>query len=73
MFIFVITKIYNMKTNFSKTKNLNRAALKNINGGLRPIIVNCFTLCGPAGGVISNTPGVGDACSPDRKVCCICN
>jgi len=62
-----------MKTNFSKTKNLNRAALKNINGGLRPIIVNCFTLCGPAGGVISNTPGVGDACSPDRKVCCICN
>ncbi|CAD0225150.1 hypothetical protein KYG33_22315 [Chryseobacterium sp. D764] len=62
-----------MKTNFSKTKNLNRAALKNINGGLRPLIVNCFTLCGPAGGVISNTPGVGDACSPDRKVCCICN
>ncbi|MGN7706665.1 hypothetical protein [Chryseobacterium sp. JV274] len=62
-----------MTKNFSKTKNLNRAALKNINGGLRPLIVNCFTLCGPAGGVISNTPGVGDACSPDRKVCCICN
>ncbi|WP_223607498.1 hypothetical protein [Chryseobacterium sp. OSA05B] len=61
-----------MKTSFLKTKNLKRSALKEINGGVRPPIVNCFTLCGPGGGVISNTPGVGDACSPDRKVCCIC-
>ncbi|WP_312299494.1 hypothetical protein [Chryseobacterium sp.] len=61
-----------MTKNFLKTKNLNRSALKKIEGGLRPPLVNCFTLCGPAGGVISNTPGVGDACSPDRKICCIC-
>ncbi|MDC8100896.1 hypothetical protein [Chryseobacterium rhizosphaerae] len=53
-------------------KSLNRSALKKIDGGARPLIVNCYTLCGPAGGVISNTPGVGDACSPDRKICCIC-
>ena len=62
-----------MKTNFLKTKNLNRSELKKINGGRRPPVANCFTLCGPAGGVISNTPGVGDVCSPDRKICCICN
>ncbi len=64
--------MYNMKTNFSKTKNLNRSALKEINGGGKTLPVNCNTLCWPAGGVISNTPGVGDACSPDRKICCIC-
>ena len=61
-----------MTKDFLKTKNLTRSALKEITGGVRPPIVNCFTLCGPGGGVISNTPGVGDACSPDRKVCCIC-
>ncbi|HCA06428.1 MAG TPA: hypothetical protein DEO71_04470 [Chryseobacterium sp.] len=61
-----------MTKDFLKTKNLTRSALKEIIGGVRPPIVNCFTLCGPGGGVISNTPGVGDACSPDRKVCCIC-
>ncbi|CAI8861999.1 hypothetical protein [Chryseobacterium sp. IT-36CA2] len=61
-----------MKTNFSKTKNLNRSALKEISGGGKTLPVNCNTLCWPAGGVISNTPGVGDACSPDRKICCIC-
>ncbi|MGR3853918.1 hypothetical protein [Chryseobacterium indologenes] len=61
-----------MKTHFSKTNNLNRSALKEINGGGKPLPVNCNTLCFPAGGVLSNTPGVGDACSPDRKICCIC-
>ncbi|MBB6329501.1 hypothetical protein HNP24_000451 [Chryseobacterium sediminis] len=61
-----------MINNFSKTKKLNRSALKEINGGGKTLPVNCNTLCGPAGGVISNTPGVGDVCSPDRKICCIC-
>jgi len=57
--------------NLLRTKNLKRSALKKINGGIRPV-VNCYTLCGPAGGVMSNTPGVGDACTPDRILCCIC-
>ncbi|NML70911.1 hypothetical protein HHL23_14070 [Chryseobacterium sp. RP-3-3] len=61
-----------MKKDFLKTKNLNRSALKEIVGAGKVPVVNCFTLCGPGGGVISNTPGVGDACSPDRKICCIC-
>ncbi|PWN62560.1 hypothetical protein [Chryseobacterium viscerum] len=61
-----------MINKFSKTKNLNRSALKKINGGGNILPVNCNRLCGGAGGVISNTPGVGDVCSPDRKICCIC-
>ncbi|WP_223600290.1 hypothetical protein [Chryseobacterium sp. GVT01B] len=60
-----------MKTNFSKTKKLTRSELKEVSGGIA-FIPPCSILCGPAGGVISNTPGVGDVCSPDRKVCCIC-
>ncbi|WP_080778703.1 hypothetical protein [Chryseobacterium phocaeense] len=59
-----------MKKNFLKTKRLNRSALKEINGGVR--IPTCSILCGPAGGVISNRPGIGDACNPDRSICCIC-
>ncbi|MEJ5051662.1 hypothetical protein WH221_17670 [Chryseobacterium culicis] len=61
-----------MINNFSKTKSLNRLALKKINAGGNTLPVNCNRLCGNAGGVISNTPGVGDVCSPDRKICCIC-
>ncbi|PTT28002.1 hypothetical protein DBR28_17070 [Chryseobacterium sp. HMWF028] len=61
-----------MINNFFKTKNLNRSALKEISGGGKILPVNCNTLCGPVGGVISNTPGVGDVCSSDRKICCIC-
>ena len=61
-----------MNKNLLKTKNLNRSALKEINGGARFPPVNCFTLCGGAGGVISGTPGVGDACNKDRTICCIC-
>lgn len=61
-----------MKKDFLKTKQLNRSALKEITGADKVPVVNCFTLCGPGGGVISNTPGVGDACTPDRKICCIC-
>ena len=63
--------MYNMKTNFSKTKKLNRSELKEVNGGVASLPV-CSILCGPAGGVISNTPGVGDVCTSDRKICCIC-
>ncbi|MDQ0780939.1 hypothetical protein [Chryseobacterium sp. W4I1] len=54
------------------TKNLNRSALKQISGSGKIPPVNCFTLCGPGGGVISNRPGIGDACNPDRTICCIC-
>lgn len=61
-----------MTKDFLKTKNLNRSALKAISGGGKVPVVNCFTLCGSGGGVISNTPGVGDACNPDRTICCIC-
>lgn len=60
-----------MKKNFLKTKKLNRSALKEISGGAARIPV-CSILCGPAGGVISNRPGIGDACNPDRSICCIC-
>ncbi|WP_131329595.1 hypothetical protein [Chryseobacterium piperi] len=60
-----------MITSLKKIKNLNRADLKEINGGAIPP-VNCNFLCGGAGGVVSNTPGVGDVCTPDRKLCCIC-
>ncbi|MCL8537500.1 hypothetical protein M9991_11565 [Chryseobacterium gallinarum] len=59
-----------MKKDFLKTKNLNRSTLKQINGGI--LIPACTILCGPGGGVISTKPGVGDACNPDRSVCCIC-
>ncbi|KMQ63155.1 hypothetical protein ACM46_14555 [Chryseobacterium angstadtii] len=62
-----------MTKNFLKTKILNRSALKEINGGTKVLPVNCFTLCGPAGGVISNKPGRGDACNPDRSICCFCH
>ncbi|WP_131368689.1 hypothetical protein [Chryseobacterium luteum] len=61
-----------MTTKFLKTKNLNRSALKKINGAGKVLVVNCFTLCGPGGGVISNRPGMGDACNPDRSICCVC-
>ncbi|KFF26341.1 hypothetical protein [Chryseobacterium vrystaatense] len=61
-----------MTKNFLKSKNLNRSALKQISGGGKVPVVNCNSLCGPGGGVISNRPGVGDACNPDRSICCIC-
>ncbi|PQA95153.1 hypothetical protein B0A69_06825 [Chryseobacterium shigense] len=61
-----------MKKDFLKTKNLSRSALKEISGGVKIPVVNCLTLCGPGGGVISNRPGIGDACNPDRTICCIC-
>lgn len=61
-----------MKKDFLKTKNLKRSALKEIRGAGKVPVANCFTLCGPGGGVISNRPGIGDACNPDRSVCCIC-
>jgi hypothetical protein len=59
-----------MLKNVLKIKSLTRADLKEINGGARPP-VNCTFLCG-GGGVPSNTPGVGDVCTPDRSLCCIC-
>ncbi|ASK32603.1 hypothetical protein CEY12_22060 [Chryseobacterium sp. T16E-39] len=60
-----------MFKNVQKIKSLGRADLKKIDGGIRPI-VNCNVLCGGGGGVVSNTPGVGDVCTPDRRLCCIC-
>ncbi|MDR6465192.1 hypothetical protein [Chryseobacterium sediminis] len=60
-----------MKTNFSKTKKLSRSELKEVSGGIA-LIPPCSILCGPAGGVISTRPGIGDACNADRSICCIC-
>nr|WP_315029713.1 hypothetical protein [uncultured Chryseobacterium sp.] len=60
-----------MKTNSLKKTALNRAELKQINGGIAPLNP-CNILCGPGGGVISTRPGIGDACNSDRSVCCIC-
>ncbi|MBK1895874.1 hypothetical protein [Chryseobacterium paridis] len=60
-----------MIKNLQKMRSLSRTDLKQVNGGARPI-VNCNFLCGGAGGVVSNTPGVGDVCTPDRRLCCIC-
>ncbi|MDP9961505.1 hypothetical protein [Chryseobacterium lathyri] len=59
-----------MKKDFLKTKNLNRSALKHINGGIKTV-VNCTTLCGVAGGIESGYPGVG-LCTTDGYLCCIC-
>ncbi|REC46468.1 hypothetical protein [Chryseobacterium pennipullorum] len=59
-----------MKKTILKSKNLNRTELRQINGGIA--INPCSILCGPGGGVISTRPGIGDACNPDRSVCCIC-
>lgn len=71
--IFVNTKKnIIMITNVQKIKSLSRADLRQINGGVRPPVPNCDFLCGGGGGVVSNTPGVGDVCTPDRRLCCIC-
>ncbi|MDR2238307.1 MAG: hypothetical protein LBE92_19455 [Chryseobacterium sp.] len=61
-----------MNKNNLKAGKLSRAALKKISGGERVIIVNCYTLCGEAGGVVSGHPGRGDMCTPDRSLCCYC-
>ena len=58
--------------NILKAKKLNRSVLKDINGGVREPVVNCYTLCGEAGGVVSSHPGRGDMCTPDRSLCCYC-
>lgn len=60
-----------MIKNVQKIKSLSRANLKEINGGIGPV-ANCNFLCGGAGGVVSNNPGMGDVCTPDRKLCCFC-
>ena len=53
-------------------KKLSRVALKTIKGSERVLPVNCYTLCGEAGGVISTRPGVGDMCNSERTICCYC-
>ncbi|MET3037023.1 hypothetical protein ABXT08_13015 [Chryseobacterium sp. NRRL B-14859] len=60
-----------MKKDFLKTRNLNRSELRQINGGVVALPA-CTILCGPAGGVISTKPGIGDVCNSDRSICCIC-
>ncbi|MDQ0594675.1 hypothetical protein QFZ37_003044 [Chryseobacterium ginsenosidimutans] len=54
-----------------KIKSLSRTDIKRISGGIVPP-ASCNLLCGGAGGVVSNTPGKGDICTPDRSLCCIC-
>ncbi|MDR6920378.1 MULTISPECIES: hypothetical protein [Chryseobacterium] len=61
-----------MNKNIFKAQKLGRPALKEISGGGKVIVVNCYTLCGEAGGVVSNHPGRGDMCTPDRSLCCYC-
>ncbi|UHO36852.1 hypothetical protein H5J24_13670 [Chryseobacterium capnotolerans] len=61
-----------MNKNIFRAQKLNRVTLKEIKGGGKVIVPNCYTLCGEAGGVVSNHPGIGDMCTPDRSLCCYC-
>jgi hypothetical protein len=54
--------------NLKNIEILSKNAQKSISGGI-PI---CSILCGGAGGIISNTPGVGDVCQPGTSICCYC-